>query len=80
MATYTDDVQFEECDYKGKTRFELTHLEAAKLNLCLAPNFLTWSLFELIKNHENSFELTQFVDELPEYTERRLPAIFGLIK
>jgi predicted ABC-type ATPase len=37
-------------------------------------------LFELVKNRENSFELTQFVDELPEYTERRLPAIFGLIK
>lgn len=37
-------------------------------------------LFELIKNHENSFELTQFEDELPEYTERRLPAIFDLIQ
>lgn len=37
-------------------------------------------LFELIKNYENSFELTEFMEELPEYTERRLPAIFNLIQ
>lgn len=36
-------------------------------------------LFELIKNEENSFELTPFVQEFPEYTKRRLPAIFNLI-
>ena len=37
-------------------------------------------LFELIKNQEDSFELTVFVEELPDYTERRLPAIFDLIQ
>jgi predicted ABC-type ATPase len=37
-------------------------------------------LFELVKNHENAFELTKFIKELPEYTERRLPAIFSLIQ
>ena len=37
-------------------------------------------LFELSKSSEQSFDLTQYVDELPEYTERRLPAIFGLFK
>ena len=37
-------------------------------------------VFELIKNHENSFELTEFMNELPEYIERRLPAVFDLIR
>jgi predicted ABC-type ATPase len=37
-------------------------------------------LFELIKNHEDSFELTMFVEQLPDYTERRLPAIFDLMQ
>lgn len=37
-------------------------------------------LFELSKNEENSFELTEFHESLPEYTERRLPAIFNLIQ
>jgi hypothetical protein len=27
---------------------------------------------------ENSFALRKYCDELPEYTERRLPAIFKL--
>lgn len=36
-------------------------------------------LFELTKNDINSFELTKCVDSLPDYTERRLPAIFDLL-
>jgi len=36
-------------------------------------------LFELVKNQEDLFELTMFVEELPDYTETRLPAIFNLI-
>ncbi len=37
-------------------------------------------LFELVKNQEDLFELTMFVEELPDYTETRLPAIFNLIQ
>ncbi len=37
-------------------------------------------LFELEKNNLNSFEFTKYVDQLPEYTERRLPAIFDLLE
>jgi len=37
-------------------------------------------LFELGKNDFNSFEFTKHVDHLPEYTERRLPAIFDILK
>lgn len=37
-------------------------------------------LFELIKDQKDSFEFTQFIDELPEYTKRRLPAIFDLLQ
>lgn len=37
-------------------------------------------LFEMEKTVENMFELTKYVNELPEYTERRLPDIFGLLK
>jgi len=36
-------------------------------------------LFELNRTSENSFHLNRYVEELPEYTERRLPAIFGLL-
>lgn len=36
-------------------------------------------LFELIKSDINSFELTKCVDFFPDYTQRRLPAIFDLL-
>jgi predicted ABC-type ATPase len=37
-------------------------------------------LFEMEKINKYNYSLTTHVDELPEYTERRLPAIFGLIR
>jgi hypothetical protein len=35
-------------------------------------------LFEMERYAENSFALRKYCEELPEYTERRLPAIFKL--
>lgn len=37
-------------------------------------------LFEMERYNENSYILGKYCDELPEYTERRLPAIFNLLK
>lgn len=37
-------------------------------------------LFELEKSKENQFVLRQFCDELPEYSKRRFPTIFNLLK
>ena len=37
-------------------------------------------LFEMERLKENLYILRKYCDELPEYTERRLPAIFDLLK
>ena len=36
-------------------------------------------LFELTRKNEQTYEIVQFVEDLPEYTQRRLPAIFNLL-
>lgn len=37
-------------------------------------------LFEMFKTNSNEFSINKLTNQLPEYTKRRLPAIFELIQ